>query len=54
VHLEALPKHLTEEVEGRNKNTVGIDANLVEIRNEIFPVTHIGGYAPRNLLDQMG
>jgi hypothetical protein len=29
VLLEVLPKHLAEEVERRNKNTVGIGDNLV-------------------------
>lgn len=54
VHFEVLPKHLPEEVEGSNKNTVGIGANLVEIRTELFPVIRVESYAPRNLLEQIG
>jgi hypothetical protein len=54
VHFEVLSIPLAEEVEGSNKNTVGICANLVEIRTEFFPVISIESYAPRNLLGRMG
>jgi hypothetical protein len=34
VYFEILPQHFAEEVEGNDKNSLPIEANLVGIRNE--------------------